>query len=259
MRDQEKNGGRNREPRTARHENGRPINSVYLFGDFQIFSRTGEEMVQRLPPKVQELFLMMLTSSFKPFSYITNKSINSHLWPDLSLEQAKNNRSVSVNKLRSVLEDVDGITICCDKAMWWVELDNQIYCDYQRLLSILSSRNLTHAALSELNMILSRGEFMKEHDYDWFETGRMRITDAALHKLKEHLLKQKEDSPNRALIAESILHLDPLSESALKVKIQFLVRDGEHTLARATFEHFRKEFQRIYGTELKKTFNDMLK
>lgn len=259
MRDKQNMSSRNRETKTARKENGKKRNSIFLFGDFQIFNRKGEDVVQHLPPKVQELFLMIMTSSFKPFNHITIKAINSHLWPDHSPEQAKNNRSVSVNKLRSVLDEVDGIKICCDNKVWWIELEENLYCDYHRFLAVLSAKTLTLSLVQQLNQILKRGKFMKEHDYHWFENDRMKLCDGALQKLKEHLHRQNEESEIHRLIAESILHLDPLSESALRVKIHSLIKYDEHTAARATFDHFKKEYQYIYGVEYKKTFSEMLK
>ncbi len=258
MREQENNGGRSREPKAARYENGKKSRSIFLFGDFQIFNREGKDVVYQLPPKLRELFLMMITASFEPFTHISNKTITSHLWPGQDDYQAKNNRNVSVNRLRSVLEEVGGIKICCENSHWWVELESDVYCDYERLLTLLSARTLTTAAINELSAIVSRGDFMKEHEYHWFETGRMKLIDSALQKFKEQLQKYVDDPQRRGVVAECILRLDSLSESALRVKIQLLVHNGDHTTARLVFEHFRKEFQRIYGVEYKKSFSEML-
>lgn len=258
MKDQENNGGKGREIKNGKNHSHSLKNSVYLFGDFQIFNRKGEDIAPHLYPKVRELFLLMLTSSFKPFHFINVRTMNDFLWPDQDLRGAKNNRGVTVSRLRANLEEVDGIKICCDNLQWWVELQPECYCDYERFLTIIYAKTITSQTLHEMIRILARGSFMKGHDYEWFESSRIKITDEALAKLKEQLNKHHEDAATRMLIAESILHLDHMNESAVKVKLQSLAEAGEHTAAHTAFEHFRREYKRMYGSEPKQNFSEML-
>ena len=232
-------------------------NSIFLFGEFTIFNRHGLNIAYKLAPKQKQLFLYLLIKSLSPQRGIHTKSLTLHMWPELEINQARNNRSVSINKLRSVLSELDGVNLTVDNQHWFMDLKDDVYCDYLDFLLLLHSENHTDQSFSKIKSILRRGELMNSIGNEWFETERIRLVDDFVERFKKILFHNHYDHDIHLQLADCILLLDPLNEQMLKVKVQTAKLLGNHSMAQHTFELFRKEYLALYGEEYPKTIRDL--
>jgi hypothetical protein len=79
-------------------------NAILLFGDLQVFDNDGVDITKFFTPLVKELFLLILLYSIKKGRGLTSEKLNEILWFDKSAKSARNNRSVNIAKLKSLLD-----------------------------------------------------------------------------------------------------------------------------------------------------------
>jgi len=59
-------------------------------------------------------------------------------------------------------------------------------------------------------------------------------------------------------IAGGIFLFDPINEEALRVKCRSLSMLGRHSMAKAAFEKFTREYQQMYGEEFQQSFQEII-
>lgn len=231
-------------------------NSIFIFGDFQIFNRDGKEITKEFTPKLKQLFLLLLLRSYNGISHrISVESLSAYLWPELDQEQTKNNRNVSLSKLRSIISQLDGIEIINEKNTLELIINGNIYCDYLEFRKTIHTDDLLPHS-STIKGILLRGELLKEVSYEWLDGIKIQFIQESISKLKSVAVKNNLDKFSKLDLADAILLLDSVNEDGLSLKVKVLNEQGDHQLAKLTFEHFKKEYRRLYAEEHKKTFAD---
>lgn len=234
-------------------------NSIYLFGNFQVFNNDGQEITAKFTPKLKQLFILLLLKSYNGNSKgISTESLTTILWPELNNEQAKNNRNVNLSKLRGILSSLDKVEIYNEKNMFELSLSDSIYCDFVELKKLIDTKELTNEIISNINEITLRGEFLQEISYDWLEGLKLHFIENTIQVLKSIISNNKLDAKSKLLIADSILNLDSVNEDAMSIKINTLLEIGDHKTARNYFEYFKKEYYSLYSEEFPKSFKDFL-
>jgi hypothetical protein len=59
-------------------------------------------------------------------------------------------------------------------------------------------------------------------------------------------------------LSTSIFFFDPINEHALSLKCKSLAAIGRHSLAQSTYQHYCKEYQKMYGEPFSSSFNDIV-
>lgn len=234
-------------------------NSIFLFGDFQVFDKDGKEITKEFTPKLKQLFLLLFTRSYNGSVHgISTEALSTYLWPDLNLEQTKNNRNVSMTKLRAILARLDGVEVKNEKNFLELSLGENVYSDYNEIREILKSDEWIIDKIERVHAILSRGELLSGCSFEWFDTPKVNFTEAAIAKLKNLASKNNLDGKTKLALADSILHLDAVNEDGLIFKIKAYAALGDHQLAKTSYELFKKEYNRLYAEEYQKSFADLL-
>src|SRR5690606_10935730 len=101
-------------------------NAIFLFGEFQLFDREGNEIVQRMPPLLKEFLLLALVHSTRHQAGISSRLLYETLWPDKPTSSARNNKAVNVAKLKNLLESVPSIRLVSEHSMLQVIFDPEI-------------------------------------------------------------------------------------------------------------------------------------
>ncbi|HSO86883.1 MAG TPA: LamG-like jellyroll fold domain-containing protein, partial [Draconibacterium sp.] len=105
-------------------------NRIQLFGEFKAIDNKGEEITDLFTPKVKELFLFTLIYTLKSGIGANIRDINDVLWEGISSRKVANNRSVTLNKLRKILLQIDGIEIISTGGYLQAKIKKPFYCDY---------------------------------------------------------------------------------------------------------------------------------
>ncbi len=235
--------------------------AVYLFGPFQVFDKTGHDITRQFTPLLKELFLIIVTYTFRNGRGISSEGLNEILWHDKSEKDAKNNRSVNLAKLKAILEKVGNIVINKESGYWQFQTpEEEIYVDYKRYTALLQGApDVTRADIRPLVNIIKRGAFLSQTEYNWLDDIKSEVSNAVIDKCQEYMRAHPAGDPEFIIeIANCIFCFDPLNEDALTYKCKSLIALRRHTLANNTYLKFLKEYKDIYGSDFGKSFQEII-
>lgn len=224
-------------------------NTIFLFGEFTVCDRDGRDITYMLSKKLKETFCLLLQYS-QEREGIASQQLSRQLWPQKLSQEVKNIRNVTLNRLRKILEELDGIELLYERGIFFLVQRDPFYCDYTGCMQILSERKW-EAEYQELLDIVSRGKFLENEDlpsYDSFkEKTEKQIEPLILSAMKENY--DKEAWQTVIDLAQAAFHIDPMNEAALSYMINAMQRLGMNEDAKMKYLSFLIEYKRIMGKE----------
>jgi two-component SAPR family response regulator len=236
--------------------------SIFLFGQFQVFDKDGHDISGLFTPLLKELFLVVCINTIRQGRGITSEMLNERLWHDKSEKDAKNNRSVNIAKLKTILEKVGNCTINKEAGSWQFQvMDDHIYIDFRNFYSIIQHhQHPSKEDVRHLIDIIKRGSFLYLTEYDWLDNIKSEISNAVIdfcvRYIKEHGISHEPDFIIE--ITNCIFHFDHLNEEALAYQCKSLINLKRLTLANNIYLKYAKEYKDIYGAEFTKSFNETI-
>lgn len=236
---------------------------IYLFGTFEMLNAQGEEISQQFSPLLKELFLMILLFTIKDGKGISTERINDIFWGNKTGKNAKNNLSVNMVRLKSILTKAGDIIIKKEGSRWICDYASpSVWIDLVAFLQLIG--NEQPMGIERLRMALfyiARGAFLRQTEYRWLDEIKADVNNKAIDELLKESEKLDPDKDVEYMIeiANNIFHFDPLNEDALQLKCKSLYRIGRHSLAKNTYERFAKEFHRIYEENFSIGFNEIVR
>ena len=236
--------------------------AIYLFGQFQVFDKEGNDITRLFTPLLKELFLIIALYTIRNGRGISSEGLNEILWHDKPEKDAKNNRSVNLAKLKAILEKIGNGIISKESAYWQFAIpDDDIYVDYKKFVSLLQgASDAGKAYIHPLIEIIKRGPFLSQTEYNWLDDIKSDISNSVLDLCLGYI-KNKDISKDPEFIIEitnCIFYFDQVNEDALTYKCKSLILLKRHTLANNTYLKFLKEYKDIYGTDLGKSFQEII-
>lgn len=237
-------------------------NAIFLFGDLQLFTPDGNEITKYFTPLLKELFLVILIYSVKFDRGVSSEKLNEILWFDKSEKSARNNRSVNIAKLKSLLDKMGHCHLSKDTGYWKIEIDyNEIQVDYHNYLNIVSNKSkLNKQKITQLTHITQRGNFLSNIEYEWLDAFKSEVSNEITDSYIQfaNSIKVTDDPEFLIKLANDIFYFDPVNEEAMILKCKALAHIGKHSLAKNTFENFNKEYKAIYGEAFERDFHSIL-
>lgn len=236
-------------------------NYIQLFGDFKVLDKHGTDISNQFTPKLKQLFLIILLYSQRSKSGISTNELTEILWQGHSSQNAKNNRGVTIRKLRLILESIDTVEINFHVDSWTMSFSGEVYCDYLECLKLLK-REKIHDTGFNLNFyhIIQEGELFKGESYDWLDDFKgivgNNIVDILLKFISQ--LDLSIDAELILKLADRILITDPVNDQALAYKLKALIAQNNYNLARFTYERFFAFYEEMYGEKFKPSFNELI-
>jgi Response regulator containing CheY-like receiver and SARP domains len=231
-------------------------NSIYLFGEFTVYNRQKRDISYMFSSKIKQVFLLILQYSTE--EGITSQKLSHLLWPDISEAKVKNSRGVTINNLRKILKELDGIELIYDKGLYKIELSNNCYCDYERCLHLVSS-NLTENDKEELLQILYRGKFLQSYDLSSFDQFKGALEQKLEPLLVTEMKKSYNDNDYTSTLsfAEAMLIIDPINDEALAYQIKSLQKMKQNYEAQRHYLDFVNHYKKMMGVDYPYSFNDL--
>jgi two-component SAPR family response regulator len=237
-------------------------NAIFLFGDLQLFTCEGNEITKYFTPLLKELFLVILLYSVKLGRGVSSEKLNEILWFDKSEKSARNNRSVNIAKLKSLLDKMGYCHLSKDTGYWKIEIDYTIISvDYHNYLNIVSNKNkLNKQKILQLTHITQRGNFLSNIEYEWLDGFKSEVSNEIIDSYIQFANSiQVADDPEFLIkLANDIFYFDPVNEEAMILKCKALAHIGKHSLAKHAFENFNREYKAIYGEAFERDFHSIL-
>lgn len=225
-----------------------PFPAVYLFGHFTVLDKAGNDITRSFSPLLKELFLLLFLHSLPGKGGISSQKINEILWPGRSLKDAKNNRSVNIVKLKSLLDKTGAYTLVKENDKWIFHFDNpQMHVDLISYLQLLTPDSMNNWHMHHVAEIVKRGTFLQETEYSWLDRFKGDMSAQAIPLLL-HYLEVHSMSPEQVIsICDCILNFDSLCEEAVLFKCKALAALGQHASAKKIYTSFIAEYKSIYG------------
>lgn len=219
---------------------------VQLFGHFTVTDREGNDITRAFSPLLKELFLLLYLHSMPGRHGISSEKIHEVLWPGRSVKDAKNNRSVNLVKLKSILDKTGAYTLVKDNERWLFRFeDPAVQTDLDRYYQLLQHDHGNTAALVEL---LKRGPFLLETEYPWLDKFKADIASQNIELLSHFMEENPDAAPSFMLdVCDCMLYADSLQEEAVRHKCRALVALRQHSAARQLYASFLKEYKSTYG------------
>ncbi|MDL2213197.1 DNA-binding transcriptional activator [Bacteroides sp. OttesenSCG-928-J23] len=230
-------------------------NALYMFGYFSIRDRNNKDITYMLSSKLKQAFFLILQYSSK--NGITTQELSELLWPDKPEDKVKNSRGVTLNNLRKILGELDGIKLVHEKGSYKIVFTPECHCDYLRCLDIIEAN--TADQIDEFVTIISRGKFLRSEDIPLLDSFKEHIE----RKLEPILIVEMEKwfAAGNYLFTiafcEAIFHIDPLNEEALYYIVNSLVKQNMKDEAKRKYLSFVAEYKTVLNAEYPKSFKEL--
>jgi two-component SAPR family response regulator len=232
-------------------------NSICLFGDFTVRDRKNRDITYMFSAQLKQIFCVILQYSTTEDG-IASQRLSNILWPDKPADKVKNSRGVTINHLRKVLSELDGVELIYDKGHFKIEQTEEFYCDCTRCIQIIST-NEVDKYRDELIEILSRGKFLQLSDHPSYDSFKEEMEK----KLEPVLLLEMEKSfasefyKTTIALAEAIINVDPLNDVALTFQIKAMQRLKMNDEARIRYQAFVIEYKKAMGNDYPHSYKSL--
>ena len=231
-------------------------NAIWLIGKFTIFDKKGHNITHLCSSKIKSLFFLIFLRSFYDDG-ISSDDLSGILWPGMDKTRTKNNRSVTMNHLRKIFEDMDGIALVHEERNWKIVFDRSIYVDFVDLAQKLQNKEIN---VSEIIGICALGNLLQDEkipELDYYKGNFETETIELLNDYGDEFLKQQKYT-NCCEIANIIHnHYDELNERALHLKLFALTKLRQFNKARQEYDSFCQRFKLLMDMEFTIPFNQL--
>lgn len=231
-------------------------NTLYLFGDFTVYNRDGRDITYMFSNKLKHLFIYILLSSVNGDG-VQSSSLNTLFWPDKDESKVKNLKGVTINHLRKILAEIDGISLDYYKGAFKLSFEPVCFCDYVVVNDLISQQRVER----ELLTLLQRGKFLRGVEDELFDLAKNKVEDFILSYLVS-LLSSKEkplDKEDVIIVCRLIFEIDPINEQALQCLMEVCREQKMKSEAQKYYAHFVREYRRMQGKEYPVAFDDLMK
>ncbi len=233
-------------------------NKIQLFGEFKAIDRKGDDITDLFTPKVRELFIFVLIYSLKSGIGANIRDINDTLWSGITSRKVANNRSVTLNKLRKILLEIDGIEIISNTGYLQSKLQKPFYCDYVSAFKLCQiPEGMSKQQLISFFEMVKRGRFLKGIHWEWLDEIRGFTGNQVIDNLLNlaAIYQKDENLPEIEKIARRILDYDDLNEEAIYLQIWALQKNNNLNLAKFNFTSFTKKYEISFGEAYQMNFS----
>ncbi|MDR0573542.1 MAG: hypothetical protein LBG96_05845 [Tannerella sp.] len=228
-------------------------NAIYVLGDFLVYDKKGTDISYRFSGKLKALFALILFHS-RESSGISTEILTSDLWPDKDAVNAKNNRGVTINRLRGVLSDLDGISLVFHNSKWIFFFNDSFYCDFIESEAIIErlgndkTANHDHEMDLLLN-VLKRGALFCGIQEFWIDTFKQEYENKVEKLLWNYILNLYEHKKYAQLIRFSDLYfiIDPLNEDIMNLCMKAFKKLGKTKQAMILYNKFVLKYKDSMG------------
>ncbi len=225
-------------------------NIIRLFGDFLVIDRNGEDITALFTPKIKQIFLLILLYSSRGGQGVSGNELAEHIWGDTEGKKIKSLRSVSILKLRKILERLDKMEVLFNANHYSIQMSEPLVCDYLQYLDMLREKRVTtKRTFEQFYRILSRGEIFEGMSFEWMDDYKSYVCNSSVDVMSRFIGSYSiKDEPDVVIqIAEQILLNDPSNEEALSYKVRALMAHNNFKQARYAYDRFCNEFKAMYG------------
>ena len=237
-------------------------NQIKLFSEFKAINNEGVDITKLFTPKVKELFLFVLIYTIKNGNGTRISDVNEQLWPGIEPKKIANNRAVTLNKLRKILNEIEGIEIVIENRYLIVKMVDPFFSDYVEAFNLCQiSGGMSRQQLETFFLLVKKGRFLKGITWNWLDDIRGFTGNQVIDNLLNlATIYKKENKPERIdSISKRILDYDDLNEEAIFLQIWVLQKTNNSHLAKFNFKSFCTKYEDNMGEPYSLSFEEFIK
>lgn len=223
--------------------------AIYIFGSFTAFDKKGVDISYRFSNKLKILFAIILLNTNEDGTGISTEKLTSSLWPEKETNDAKNIRGVTVNRLRNILIDIEGINLVHQNSQWYFTFNDDFYCDFAEYSSLMNQINdLQQDDFSKLIdrilEMISKGSLLYNIQDDIVNDVKAVEEEKIELLLRKYVLSLFDNKEYRKIIqiAPSYFAVEPINNEIFEICIKSYNKLGKKDDA----EKFKKNYKKIY-------------
>lgn len=236
---------------------------IHLLGDFMVKDKNGDDISNQFTPTLKSLLTMLILYTAENPEGISGDIILQTLWSDKNKYAGRNNRNVSLTKLRGLLGKVGDVAIVNQGNYWKIIFGEDVLCDYSEIMDyyqeIRENRLTDKPHLAFILKLLYRGTLLHHTEPAWQNHYKGRF----LHQTAEFLISLLNDSnitndELRIKIADTLLQHDYINEEALRIQCILLHDSGSFEQMRSCYDRFCTNYSNLLGIQYNKTLRGIL-
>lgn len=232
----------------------RSQSAISLLGTFNVRDKEGQDITSLFTSRLKNLLILLVLYTEKEPNGVLAKKLTDILWGDKDDESARNNRNVTLRKLRVLLEKVGDVEIINEAGFFRIRWGEDVFCDYRTVLRCIDEyksggEQTDDTLLDRIFEILMYGPLLSNTFIDWLDDFKENYSSLSIDLLR-NLLDIKRDKSQMVLRIADILFLhDPLSEEALAARCSVYYAEGKKGLAKSAYDRFCKEYKESLGED----------
>ena len=237
-------------------------NQIKLFNEFKAISNEGKDITNLFTPKVKELFLFVLIYTVKNGNGAIISDINEQLWQGIEPKKIANNRAVTLNKLRKILNEIEGVEIVIQNRYFVIKMNDPFFSDYVEAINLCQiAGGMTRQQLETFFVLVKKGSLLKEINWNWLDDIRGYTGNQVIDNLLNLASIYKKENRLEGLdsISKRILDYDDLNEEAIYLQIWVLHKTNNSHLAKFNFKSFCTKYEENLGEPFSMNFEDFIK
>lgn len=232
-------------------------NSICLFGGFAVYNRSGEDITANFSPTLRKLLITLILYTVKYKHGILGEQLNQLIWGYKPEGTASNNRNVYISRLRTALEELDGVTINTKNKFLSISFADSTICDYVEAMRLQENPSTSDDVNRLLNLMLN-GKLLPDSQEDWTEVFKNEYTAMTISFLSKQLDSNLVTYGIKLKIADTIVLYDSLHEKALRTRCAIYHVSGNLGLAKEAYDTFCREYEATIGENYKISFKEII-
>jgi two-component SAPR family response regulator len=239
-------------------------NAVYLLGEFAVYNKAGKNITYLFSPKIKQLFILIILNT-KGGRGVVSKKISTTLWPEKEIIKTKNIRGVTINHLRNIISDIDGLELTFTNDTYCFQISHNFFCDYFQITDAIQQirehQLMPEQFLADHFELFSRGGLLQDVPEPWLDEVKVEFEELLLELLLPTIKKIYEAGEHkRALeLSRVALSIDPFNDIALKYKLKSLRRFKGVDFAKKVYEEFVADYKKSLDSEYPVHFDQICK
>lgn len=253
------------EPKEEKSYFDRSRSAVSLLGGFYVRDKNGNDITSSFTPRLKDMFILLILYSEKDSKGISVNTLTETFWFDKDDSQARNNRNVTVRKLRVILQQVGDVRLISENGFMRIEWGSDVFCDYHAMQVCLkafnSGGNGNDELFGKIQELMFYGPLLPDMSVEWLDDFKAKNSDESIDILLRMLEIEKEKGNKEAQlhIADIMFLHDPLSEEALALKCSVLFSQGKKGIAKNVYDRFCKEYKEMIAEDFNVPFSELEK
>lgn len=239
--------------------------SILLLGGFQVIGREGNDITGSFTPTLKNLLVLLLLHPLARHKGVSSEIIIERFWYDKSGASARNNLSVNIKRLRSLLEQTGPVQVTHTNGYWTIEPGAGVTCDYREARGLLEAfRERSYAcSAGEIARLLARlaaGPLLPAIRNEWVDEYKAEYNDLAIETLWKLLSGSSlaDADELRLKICDVLLMFDSLNEEGMAEKCRVLYRLGRKGQAKNVYDTYCKNYSVFLNADFKVPFSKII-